>query len=86
MKYRIFGSGWPVGSHLIPTGTTIDTNIDTWAAGITPPPNCQALDDEAAQLLQEIYGAPPQWSSPAIPDYGEWLPPSNEAANSERSN
>jgi hypothetical protein len=68
MRYRIFGAGWPVGQHLIPTGTIVDTAIDAWAIGLTPPPNAQALDDEAQQLLSQIYGVPPQWWTAAIPD------------------
>jgi hypothetical protein len=69
MRYQIFGPGWPVGQHLVPTGTVVDTSVDEWAIGLTPPPNCMALDDEAQQVLSQVYGSPsPPWWAPAIPD------------------
>jgi hypothetical protein len=64
MKYRIFGPGWPVGQHLVPTGTVVDTSVDEWAKGLTPPPNCMALDDEAHQAMVKAYPPEPGKEGP----------------------
>jgi hypothetical protein len=57
MKYQIQGGGWPCGQWLIPDGTIIDGF--EWNGIKLPkglPPNCRALDQEAADYLAATYG------------------------------
>jgi len=59
MRYQILSGGWPVGQHLIPAGTVIDTTSnDQWstlAKGRPPPLNIMPLDLQTWKRLQEIY-------------------------------
>lgn len=63
MIYQITGSGWPVGSWLIPNGSVIDdvNGADTWSTvvrerGLIPPPNSTALDEETRNQMAQVYG------------------------------
>ena len=57
MKYQLARHGWPVGQHLIPEGTQIDTSLPEWAflAKRDPPPNAYALDQAAYDALALAY-------------------------------
>ena len=59
MKYQILSGGFPVGQHLIPAGTIIDTDAnDQWsslAKGRPPPLNVMALDKVTWLWLQKLY-------------------------------
>jgi hypothetical protein len=67
MKFRVGGSSWPVGQHLIPNGTVIDTTgnpeqMNQWSRevlkrGLLPPVDAQPLDDATYQQMVAIYGA-----------------------------
>jgi hypothetical protein len=59
MLYQITGHGWPIGAHLIPTGTIINSSgTDQWsqlAKDLPPPLNSMPLDWETWQELKRLY-------------------------------
>src|SRR5262249_55893693 len=59
MRFQITGQGWPVGQHLIPSGTLIDfSERNMWTAlaqGRGIPLTATALDDEAWQAQLQAY-------------------------------
>jgi hypothetical protein len=59
MIYQLVGHGWPVngGATLIPQGTRIDTGQPEWEwlAEQVPPPNAQALDQNAYDVMIKYY-------------------------------
>jgi hypothetical protein len=61
MKFQLRQHGWPIGQHLIPEGTIIDTDAgDQWsrlAVGLNPPINAQPLDQATYDAMKAIYPA-----------------------------
>ena len=59
MKYQILGGGFPVGQHLIPAGTIIDTDAnDQWsnlAKGRPPPLTAMPLDRLTWEWMQKLH-------------------------------
>src|SRR5262249_61838755 len=59
MKFQITGQGWPIGQHLIPSGTLIDfSEPNIWTALATEiviPINATPLDEEAWEAQLRAY-------------------------------
>jgi hypothetical protein len=59
MIYQLYSHGWPLngGATFLPVGTRIDIDQPEWAwlASLVPPPNAQALDQEAYDLMAANY-------------------------------
>ena len=64
MKFQVGQGGWPVGQHLIPAGSIVDTSTFEWAwllagplaNGNVPPMNCQAQDQATYNSMVNKYG------------------------------
>jgi hypothetical protein len=77
MIFQLAGHGWPLngGATLIPEGTRIDTSLPEWdwLKGQIPPPNSQAIDQEAYDALVKYYPANIVLSGPGIDRHGDPL-------------
>jgi hypothetical protein len=76
MIYLIRGGGWALngGASLVPAGTMVDTTKQEWQwlKDVTPPPDVQALDQEAYDLMAETY---PYNVILSGPDVTRWADP-----------
>jgi hypothetical protein len=83
-KYQLVGTGWSIGSVLVPVGSVIDTVAGTddysklvVARGLSPPISAMPLDQATYAQMQTLYAGPRlRDNNPALvieEDYVRWI-------------